>query len=103
MASPIDVPCPICDALPGQRCWGARGRPREHFHADRSSVPRRERRPYDVELDPTPRADPLPLDVVRARLYHGCVATFVEAGATLTDAHHRAQRLLHFEPGEHDQ
>ena len=55
------VPCPRCDADPGQPCWGVRGKPRESCHRERHDEyhrfrsseppPDRERRPYDIQPD----------------------------------------------------
>lgn len=59
------VPCPLCEAQPGQPCWGARGTPRDSSHAERVSAFLAERRASERAARAYD-AVPLPLDELEA-------------------------------------
>jgi hypothetical protein len=48
-AKALTTTCPICQAAPGQPCFGARGKPRIACHRDRQQPSPREPRLYDLD------------------------------------------------------
>lgn len=53
-AEALTATCPICQAEPGQSCFGTRGKPRATCHRDRQPARRRETRLYDLEQNYVP-------------------------------------------------